>query len=413
MPGRLIRFLRRNRPSGLLSPAYIWAKPSDRLVCIHRSLWWQPSSSLPQLHRLVWCIRESWLWLRWVIYQAWRENRRCVNHHGTSVQRESGISTSEQFFQCLYFALYWCIPPSAFYQFGLYRPDYKSNRKEALQFIYPHESSSWHRNKNGNSEQTKRDVQLLADKVKTEIFLKDAKLPTIETRYTGDNLTSLLNLLQTNQISLFCKSRFGHGAIGAFEVQPANDQFYVKPLNAPSDPVSNKDQLNLGVAWRSLIKNGQALVQESLIDHEQLKLLSERNEITTIRVISYKAYKNTEVQAAFLEIPTGSMGYTILPLRSSNGALIAPNETTFELPALRKKHLDIWQQTGPTWKLPCWSDISQASKTAQTLFPGLSAIAWDWAITPQGPIILEGNVHFALAALQRQCGGLLSDSLRS
>jgi hypothetical protein len=63
--------------------------------------------------------------------------------------------------------------------------------------------------------------------------------------------------------------------------------------------------------------------------------------------------------------------------------------------------------------VPGWTTIRRQSHVAHGHFPGLHAIAWDWAITPAGPRLLEGNSGWGVAVPQLLHGGLLAARDRS
>jgi len=58
--------------------------------------------------------------------------------------------------------------------------------------------------------------------------------------------------------------------------------------------------------------------------------------------------------------------------------------------------------------LPHWPALVWASHQAQTEFPDLWAIAWDWVITPSGPVLLEGNTGWGTTTSQIIQGGFLA-----
>jgi len=57
--------------------------------------------------------------------------------------------------------------------------------------------------------------------------------------------------------------------------------------------------------------------------------------------------------------------------------------------------------------LPDWPLLIDASHRAQAQFPGIWAIAWDWVLTADGPVLLEGNVGWGGAVPQQLQGGWL------
>ncbi len=50
--------------------------------------------------------------------------------------------------------------------------------------------------------------------------------------------------------------------------------------------------------------------------------------------------------------------------------------------------------------IPFWQDIVRHSQRAHAELPRLWTIAWDWIVTPDGPMLLEGNAGWDLSVLQ-------------
>ncbi|WP_018139529.1 MULTISPECIES: sugar-transfer associated ATP-grasp domain-containing protein [unclassified Thioalkalivibrio] len=51
-------------------------------------------------------------------------------------------------------------------------------------------------------------------------------------------------------------------------------------------------------------------------------------------------------------------------------------------------------------RLPLWEDVKSLALQAQRSLPKVKTIGWDIAITPEGPMIVEGNTTYGLASLQ-------------
>lgn len=50
--------------------------------------------------------------------------------------------------------------------------------------------------------------------------------------------------------------------------------------------------------------------------------------------------------------------------------------------------------------LPHWSEAEELTRHAHETLPGIPMIGWDVAITPEGPILVEGNIGFGVEAIQ-------------
>jgi hypothetical protein len=69
-----------------------------------------------------------------------------------------------------------------------------------------------------------------------------------------------------------------------------------------------------------------------------------------------------------------------------------------------------WTQAPPDFIVPHWQALVAASLAAHRQFPDVCAIAWDWIITPEGPLLLEGNTGWGTATPQLILGGFLTAS---
>ena len=58
--------------------------------------------------------------------------------------------------------------------------------------------------------------------------------------------------------------------------------------------------------------------------------------------------------------------------------------------------------------IPFWSELRKGALASHALFPDVYAIAWDYVVTPDGPLLLEGNTGWATRMPQIFNGGLLS-----
>lgn len=62
--------------------------------------------------------------------------------------------------------------------------------------------------------------------------------------------------------------------------------------------------------------------------------------------------------------------------------------------------------------LPYWPELKETVTRAASMVSGLPYIAWDVAITPEGPCIVEGNGRSDLSMVQTQGGGLMSPEIK-
>ena len=64
------------------------------------------------------------------------------------------------------------------------------------------------------------------------------------------------------------------------------------------------------------------------------------------------------------------------------------------------------------FEIPYWPQVKALVVKAQKAFHYLKSIAWDIAISPDGPILVEGNIEWGTAGIQAANGGLLTTKNR-
>jgi hypothetical protein len=355
------------RPSGLLSWRYFWPPAlGDPRVAAHRRLWLGARGKRPMVP---WLARELLAWLRWSIRHA----------------RRGGPG--------------WTIPAHETRRFGLAeRPD------AALDHVYDCETSAFHAAR--NPPEAAPQTVLLADKLATAHLLAAAGVPTapVSARVPQGTAPPLAALLPERG-AVFCKARSGSGGRGAFAAWRQGAGLAGRRFEGgeiAGDAVE--------AAWAALARSDDALVQPLLRNHAALAALAADEELITIRYITRFAAGEPEFFCASIEIPAGRgpMGgarYAILPLDASSGALLAlPDHASGEW---RESCREARARAPDVTAVPHWAEIAEASHRAHRAVPALWAVAWDWAVTPDGPVLLEGNAAWALATPQLLLGPAL------
>lgn len=63
--------------------------------------------------------------------------------------------------------------------------------------------------------------------------------------------------------------------------------------------------------------------------------------------------------------------------------------------------------------VPGWADILDVCKRAGQALSGIRSVGWDIAMTPDGPVIIEGNATWSLPLAQVHSRGYLTDDVRA
>ena len=435
--------LQRRLPHGLLGWRYLWPG-RDGHIRIHRRLWWDNGAHWP---RPLWLLVQTWLWLRWVGWFAWHATWRAVRRLGPELAERDGLPLSRQAWRVLRLALGWCIPPGDSYGFGLV-----NQPARALDYVYDQELPAYHRwrsrrvrnayptprsaagapgvtftvkpNQGPSAEASAR----LQDKIALAAELTALGIPLVPTLAVVSpsdpalTLTARLAALQPSPPRLFCKMRSGNRGRGAFTVWRtpaglAGRDFDGQPLG---------DTAACEAAWRRLLTLDEALIQPALANHPHLADWAggdtpdddRRQDAITVRYISQWRDGQPSALSAVLEVPRGRDAdtrrpvYSLLPIDPATGRL-RPWPHPQRLPEAARQALDrLWTRIGEDRTLPDWPALVAASHQAQARFPTVWAIAWDWVLTPDGPLLLEGNSGWGVAVPQQILGGLLADDTR-
>ena len=106
-------------------------------------------------------------------------------------------------------------------------------------------------------------------------------------------------------------------------------------------------------------------------------------------------------------------GGTVTNVELESGRLVGPtlgykNEIG---PFLEPKRLNV-PELFPEARVPRWSDLLAAAIRFHTVLPELGSIGWDIALTPDGPLVLEGNDNWDMVVAQVLAGPYLTDARR-
>jgi hypothetical protein len=71
------------------------------------------------------------------------------------------------------------------------------------------------------------------------------------------------------------------------------------------------------------------------------------------------------------------------------------------VPPVRYRSHPVTGQDFYGFQLPLWDEIKETAAAAARAFPLVRTIGWDIAATNRGPVILEGNDHWAVEILQQ------------
>lgn len=148
------------------------------------------------------------------------------------------------------------------------------------------------------------------------------------------------------------------------------------------------------------------LFSERLHGHPELEFLSNTPYLQTVRMVTLVDEKQqSDVYLAYLRviagdrpvdnINKGAYGNLISPVdlqsgRLSAGVQIAPDRLGYVI-------LNRHPRTGKVFEdysIPMWKDVCDLVRRAAVLFLPLRTIGWDVGITPDSPVLVEGNSYY-------------------
>lgn len=177
---------------------------------------------------------------------------------------------------------------------------------------------------------------------------------------------------------VFLKAPSGFGGLGVERFACTDDNLKRVPM--------------LRKAW---LQRGLYLLEEGLMQHPDMEALHPAS-VNTIRIVTLTDESGgPHVLYAFLRTGRGS---AFVDNTTSGGlsALICP-DGVIRHPALSDKtgeYFDVHPDTRLRFigfRVPYFSEAIALCKRAAQVRPGMRYIGWDVCITPQGPVLVEGN----------------------
>jgi len=164
---------------------------------------------------------------------------------------------------------------------------------------------------------------------------------------------------------------------------------------------------------------GEFIVQEVITQHPALDLINPYC-LNSIRIITLLTRDNdVKLLASMLRTSSGkvpidnfSLGGIVVKIDMETGRLKAPGFMKGRTIVRVTDH----PLTGVPlegFRVPYWTELKEAVTKAQKVFSELKAIGWDLAVTPGGPVIIEGNIEWGTAGIQATNGGLLTAENRA
>lgn len=185
------------------------------------------------------------------------------------------------------------------------------------------------------------------------------------------------------QVSGFCKKLTGIKGEGAFPLRIENGKIFA-------------DEKEISFNHLQQLINAPFLWQETIIQHKELSRLHPAS-VNTMRILTFNNDGNIELFSAALRIGTkhrsvdnwGAGGIAV-PINVETGTLGEAGVYKPGYGGRTKVHPD----TGITllgYPIPYFTESVKLAFACHQYFYGIHSIGWDVAITPGGPVLVEGN----------------------
>ena len=248
-----------------------------------------------------------------------------------------------------------------------------------------------------------------------EFYLLDAKeRATVLTRPRGNNLVQMFNPIPYRHVfsdKAEFNERFrdfvgrewldlrvaGPEELAAFLAR--HETFMAKPVvgvvGKGIDRLRSAEHPDPAALHAELVANGQQLVEEVVVQHPELSRL-EPNSVNCLRIITFlRPDGEVVVLQRVLKMGTGAVIdnfttgglYTTLDEqgRGQFGAFGKQGEIVREHPVTHVR-IDGFQ-------VPLWEQVGPFVDALARVEPRIPYIGWDIAITPDGPVVIEGNYN--------------------
>lgn len=252
---------------------------------------------------------------------------------------------------------------------------------------------------------------LLRDKYIFSCYLESALGPGVVPKTLGVLENNYVEEFETKSIvsiedyidnhpRFFCKLIDGECADSVLFLQTSGGKIW-----------NGKEETSIEEIKRA-VSGGRYILQNVV---EQHKLINKINPscINTIRIITIRG-KSGAINVFAASLRLGVKADSYVDNRASGGMAVGITEDG-KLKKYGFQHVEFGGKsekhpvTGIVfegYQLPYWEEVVALVKKAHKCFRGIQSIGWDVAITPTGPILIEGNDNWEIPNPQDSHGGL-------
>ncbi len=173
--------------------------------------------------------------------------------------------------------------------------------------------------------------------------------------------------------------------------------FFAKPLDGQCGKKIEKIDVSKydGDLFMHLLDNKLYLLEEPIIQHDEINRLHPCS-INTIRMgtIYNKEKKQGKVAVAYFRIGNGkcvdnfNSGGMVVPIDKKSGSILYPAQD--KAGNLYYNH-PLTNTAIVGYKIPMFQKAIKLAEELSGIIPEMGVVGWDIAITPKGPVVVEGN----------------------
>ena len=351
-------------------------------------------SAFPARPRWQWFLLLVLLLIYWFGFEGWRRLYSVFRKIRTIGKNRFNKSHAEIINDLLILTFYFGASPSSYLLFYLHR--------------YPRtEWLDWHSVL--SCPPLCLSQKLLGNKEQCASLLRAAGNPTIETLAILRQGERLNPEQLFNGRSLFIKPIDSNGMRGClalyYDAQRSEYTLKGRSLCREWIKITKKNEIIDFIL--QMLRSHNLMVQPLLVNDQAISTLCHATDLVTIRIISGIYRTQVTVVYAILEIPVDKFDdYWLVNIDCGSGLLTgtgiidetAETEPGYEGDDCAEYARFVNQVKGN--QIPYWTAITDSVAKAHSLFDDVVTIGWDLAITPSGPVIIEGNTNWWVVPLQ-------------
>lgn len=159
--------------------------------------------------------------------------------------------------------------------------------------------------------------------------------------------------------------------------------------------ISLDSETDLKSLYNELNENGLYIVEEAIVQHEEMNWLCEKS-VNTLRVVTV-VNKKGEAKCVYVLVRVGSGKNDVDNITSGGMYTLLSPEGVIEHPMFCDKAVAYYDEhpaSGHSFigvQIPFFKESVELCLKAAMVIPGMRYVGWDVAVTPDGPLLVEGN----------------------